>query len=142
MPTTMLQPYLTAISVSNVDTLADWYRRILSFTHRKRMEFPEYELRIVFMERDGFLLELVEKRKSASLTTRLPDLEDDVFVWGFKKLAFLVGDACEFAASLKAAGVKILFDVTEQEDWPGGKTKSFIIEDPDGNWIQFYEKCP
>lgn len=139
MPT-LLQPYLVAISVTNVDQATEWYQRILGFVFCKRMDFPEYALRIVLLEHNGFILELIEKQGSFPIKERMPEIDDDVFVRGFKKLAFLVQNVDELAATLKTVGVELLFDVSEQADWPGGKTKSFIIEDPDGNWVQFFQK--
>lgn len=135
-----LEPYLIALSVRDVDQAVGWYQDHLGFERYKSMDLPDYGMRIAFLEHNGFKLELIEKQNSLPLKERLPDLEDEIFVHGYKKLAFCVQDVEALAARLKAAGVKFLFDVSEDETDPERRVKWCMVTDPDGNWIQFFQK--
>jgi hypothetical protein len=100
---------------------------------------PGSSLRISFLELNGFRLELIEFKDSVSLAairSKFPAVDDRAKVQGFGKLAFVVTSVGEVAASLKSKKVKFVREVTQEKDT--GETW-FIIEDVDGNWLQFFE---
>jgi len=131
-----LLPYRTALSVSNVNEISSWYQTVLGFQFARRVDFDEYGVHVIFLESDGFGLELIEKRGSASKKERMPDLGDVSLLHGFMKFAFLVENIDEFADALKAKDVKIIHDVTDD---PEDLSTWMIVADPDGNLIQFFE---
>ena len=133
------RPYLVSLSVANLDTSVRWYRDMLGFRETRRQNVPDSSLRISFLELNGFRRELIEFKdsvSSAAIRSKFPAVDDQAKVQGFGKLAFAVTNVGEVAASLKNKKVKFVREVTQDKDtgeiW-------FIIEDADGNWLQFLE---
>jgi catechol 2,3-dioxygenase-like lactoylglutathione lyase family enzyme len=131
-----LRPYLVALSVASLDVSVKWYEEMLGFKMLRRIEEPKYDVRIAFLELNGFRLELFEKKNSLDLKRLLPEPKDEDMVHGFRKLAFTVENIEGFAAALKNKKVKFLYGVTEDRE---EKQKWFIVADCDGNWLQFFE---
>jgi methylmalonyl-CoA/ethylmalonyl-CoA epimerase len=133
------KPYWAAISVADVDASARWYQDKLHFTVTRRMELPEHQLRIAFLDLAGFTLELVEFRDSVSLATvqaRIPEVTARDKLQGFLKLGFLVEDVDRLAAELERSGVSLLMEPTD--DKPPG-LRFFLVEDNAGNVLQFFQ---
>jgi catechol 2,3-dioxygenase-like lactoylglutathione lyase family enzyme len=138
-PLAAAHPCLISISVANLDASVRWYGDVLGFRETKRLNLPASSLRIGFLEHNGFRLELIEFKDSVSLEairSKFPGVDDRAKVQGFGKLAFAVPKIREAASALKAKKVKFVRDVTREKDT--GETW-FIVEDVDGNWLQFFE---
>jgi catechol 2,3-dioxygenase-like lactoylglutathione lyase family enzyme len=138
-PLAAARPCLMSISVANLDASVRWYGDVLGFREVKRLDLPASSLRISFLEHNGFRLEMIEFKHSVSLEairSKFPGVDDRAKVQGFGKLAFAVPKIGEVAAALKAKKVKFVRDVTREKDT--GETW-FIVEDVDGNWVQFFE---
>jgi catechol 2,3-dioxygenase-like lactoylglutathione lyase family enzyme len=134
-----LRPLWVGISVTDAEASARWYRDKLHFTVTRRMNLPEHKLRIVFLEREGFTVELVEFQDSVSwqsLRARLPELTDRDKLQGFRKLGFLVPDVDGLAADLERQGV--MLRMKPVDDPPFGH-RYFLVEDPSGNLLQFFQ---
>jgi methylmalonyl-CoA/ethylmalonyl-CoA epimerase len=133
------RPYLMSLSVANLDLSVRWYCEMLGFRETRRLNTPGSSLRISFLELNGFRLELIEFKDSVSLAairSKFPAVDDRAKVQGFGKLALAVTSIGEAAASLKTKKVKFVREVTQEKDT--GDTW-FIIQDVDGNWLQFFE---
>jgi len=130
-----LSPYRAAISVSNLRKISDWYQNVLGFKFSRHIDFDKYGVHIDMLELNGFGLELIEKQGAKPKKERMPDLVDNTLLHGFTKIAFFVEDIDALADELKAKDVKVIFDITDD---PDDKTSWMIIEDPDGNVIQFF----
>ena len=110
---------------------------MLGFDIFRNMDFPQYDgLRIVFMKRGETELELIQKRNSFSIRKFVPDYDgfDKAPLIGIAKIAFWVSDVDALAAELRAKNVKVLRGPYDDEDFG---MRSLIIEDPDGNVLQF-----
>lgn len=130
-----LSPYRAAISVSELNKISDWYQNVLGFQLSRRIDFDNYGVHIHILEHNGFGLELIEKQGAKSKKERLPDLEDNTLLHGFTKIAFFVEDIDVLADQLEEKNVKVIFGVADDlED----KSSWMMIEDPDGNVIQFF----
>jgi methylmalonyl-CoA/ethylmalonyl-CoA epimerase len=112
---------------------------MMGFRETRRLNVPDSSLRISFLELNGFRLELIEFKdsvSSAAIRSKFPAVDDQAKVQGFGKLGFAVTNLGEVAASLKSKKAKFVREVTQEKDtgeiW-------FIIEDADGNWLQFFE---
>jgi len=132
-----LLPYHVALSVSNVNKISKWYQDVLGFQFTRRMDFDEYGVHIEFLNSNDFRLELIEKQGSKSKKERMPDLEDKSLLQGLMKIGFLVENINDISTSLREKGVKVVYDVTDD---PEENIRWMIIEDPDGNIIQFFEE--
>ena len=133
------RPYLVSLCVANLDVSVGWYRNMLGFREMRRLNVPSSSLRISFIELNGFRLELIEFKDSVSysaIRSKFPAVDDQAKVQGFGKLAFAVTNVGEVAGSLKSKKSSFVREVTQEKDtgeiW-------FIIEDVDGNWLQFFE---
>lgn len=129
----LLRPYLVALSVPELDAAIRWYEENLAFKVARRLAFPEATLAIAMLERDGFKLELVEIAGSAPLSKLVPGGDNPAMIQGFGKLAFWVRDPDVWAARFKAREVH--FQMQPRDD-PEDGTRSFIVLDCGGNWVQ------
>lgn len=130
-----LSPYRATISVSDLNKISDWYQNVLGFQFSRRIDFDKYGVHIHILELNGFGLELIEKQGAKSKKERMPDLVDSTLLHGLTKIAFFVEDIDVLADDLKEKNVKVVFDITDD---PDDKSSWMIIEDPDGNVIQFF----
>ena len=135
-------PCLVAISVADLDKSVKWYQNTLKFSVTKRLDLPKYSVRIAFLDLNGFQIEMIESTKSVSfaeLQKQFPAVDDRAKIQGFCKIGFRVKKIHIVASDLKSQGIKFQRDIQNDEEV---HEKWFIISDPDGNWIQFFEKIP
>jgi catechol 2,3-dioxygenase-like lactoylglutathione lyase family enzyme len=131
------RPYWIGLSVPDAEASAIWYREKLHFTIKKRLVLPEH-LRIVFLELNGYTIELVESRTATSFETvrkRIPEIRGRDNLHGFFKCGFLVSNVDALAADVKSAGVKL---VSGPSDDRAFGVRQFLVEDNAGNVLQFF----
>ena len=128
------------ITVSNLDASRKWYEEKLGFKLAKSMELPEHKLRIAFLNLNGFTLELIEFQETLSIATiknRIPEFKDRDHLQGFVKLGFRVANVDALASALKANGAKLRMEPTNDREF---HDRFFLVEDPDGNTLQFFQE--
>jgi len=123
-----------AISVANLDESIAWYEKALGLRTSDRRSFPEHGLKVAFLESEGFRLELVELKGSASPGS-CADVTNPA-LRGFGKFAFQVDDLAALAGRFQTMGIGILRDFRSA---PEARNRSIIIKDNDGNWLQFFQ---
>ena len=136
------RPHTAGLSVADADAAAAWYEEMLGFRVFKRMDVRERDIHLVFLERNGFQLELVELPDASPVAALQKSPDDDLRnrradVHGFFKLGLLVADADAVAAHLEALDVPLKRPLTDDE--PFG-IRYFLVQDPDGNTWQIIEK--
>ncbi len=134
-PAGALRPNLVALAVADLDASVRWYVETLGFEVSSRRQSPDSTARGAFLARDGFRLEIVERRDGISIGDRLPGVSPDR-VRGIKKITFDVGSLDAWAAWLKSRNVKMVVDVQPATTVNG---KWLIVQDPEGNWVQLIE---
>jgi uncharacterized glyoxalase superfamily protein PhnB len=129
-------PYRIGIVVDNVKIAEQWYQQVLEFRTYKEMELPQYDsLRIRFMRQGNFEIELVQKHSSFSIESLQPGYDINARpLQGFVKVAFKVADVQGTFNRIKQRGAEIILPVTYDKEF---NVDFFIIEDPDGNMLQF-----
>jgi catechol 2,3-dioxygenase-like lactoylglutathione lyase family enzyme len=132
-----LKPVLAAIQVENLDSSIYFYSTFLGFRVKERKSFPDYNLEIAFIQNNGFELELVKNDKSLKKNKILNE-NKAADITGFAKLSFEVSNISRLYDHLKAEQVKIV--VTLRESNREKNYLTFIITDPENNWIQFIGK--
>lgn len=132
-----LQAGLFALIVADLDATVAWYTRHLGFRVERRVESAEAGVRVAFLDRDGFTLELISKRDSVSVKALEKSATPPRPVRGYLKLGFLVRDLSRWTQRFEAAGIPLKVPVTG--DKPTG-TRYFLVEDNEGNCLQFFEK--
>lgn len=136
------EPNLAALFVKDIDASIDWYKEKLEFKIEKEVEsYPDYGLKIAFLELDGFHLEIIEKTNSFEPAEITPN--EDQYIGGVFKIGFKTDDIEGLYNRLKGLdGVELITDIGTLDDpqipiaWP---SKYFLIKDVDGNFIQFFD---
>jgi catechol 2,3-dioxygenase-like lactoylglutathione lyase family enzyme len=131
-----LRPYLVAVSVASLEESTAWYQRVLGLRIVEKKDFPQQGLKIAFLESQGFRLELVDLKGSVSAGS-CADVSNPAALRGFGKYAFQVDALEDVVVSLQKSGVAILHDFRKSAT---AGDQSVIIKDPDGNWLQFFQR--
>jgi len=129
-----------AIVVSDLDSSSKWYQDNLGYKITKKMDLPEHKLRIVFLQLNGFTLELIEFQESVAFDAvkkKVPELKDHDHLQGIVKLGFQISDVNALASALKARGVKLRMEPTDDPEF---HDRFFLVVDPDGNTLQFFQE--
>lgn len=135
-PSARLTPYLVALSVANVDSSFAWYRRLLGFQPLRAPYAPVSGIRIGFLIQGDFRLELIEAVGARPRRSALPDSTRAASLQGFIKLAFRISNLDSAATVFRRAGVPFLFGPATDSSF---RVRHFIIADPDGNALQFFQ---
>ena len=129
-------PYLVALSVANLDSSAAWYQTMLGFGVMRAPYQPVPRLRIAFLTRDDFRIELIQARNSRPRRLALPDTASEISLQGFVKLGFRVADIAAAADRFRQHRVPFVFGPAADSAF---RERHFIVTDPDGNLVQLFE---
>ena len=135
------QPQLIGIWTSNLETSVDWYVSNLGFEIEEKIkEYPAFNLKVAFLKKENFHLELLEKKPSFHSSEIFADENHNL--GGIAKIGFLVENIEEKYEELQATGqVDFVTEIGSLPE-PGFELKwpkrYFLIRDPDGNYIQFF----
>ena len=124
-----------ALSVSDIDRLQSWYATTLDVTIDRSFDLGARG-RIAILSNECLTVELIERPASIDPGTELPGISHDADVQGIFKVAVFVSDIDAFHRKLADAGHDIDGDVSED----ASGTRFFVIKDPDGNRIQFFQR--
>ena len=138
----IFQPQLMAIVVENLEQSLTWYTQVLEGTLERPIDsFPDYGLRIAFLQVGEFHLELIESKTSIQPADLLPNT--DTYMGGWFKIGFTLSDIEAKYEQLKAiegidfvTGIGVLPETNLPINWP---TQFFLLKDPDGNYVQFFD---
>jgi len=129
------RPYFSAVIVHNIDSSTAWYQSVFDLKARNSINDTERGFRVRILESPAFLLELIENKSFLQQKKILADKAQGARIEWFFKIGFNVTD---MDACLKhLAGLKIIPEriYTDSDT----KKRNFLIEDPDGNLLQFFE---
>lgn len=130
-------PFFVALSVASADASAAWYERVLGFEVVRRQTFEEQGVSIAILRRGDALLELVDHPEARALGDLEPPVERTYLVHGIFKFGFLVPDLDAVIARLETLEVPLRGRIIEEGD---GSFRSLQVVDPDGNFIQIFER--
>jgi hypothetical protein len=128
-------PYFSAVIVNNIDSSAVWYASVFELKVKNRINDTERGVRVVILESTSFLLELLENKSWLDQKKILENKPHGTRIHGFFKIGFKVPnmDAClKHLAELKIIPERIYTDSQT-------KNRNFLVNDPDGNLVQFFE---
>jgi catechol 2,3-dioxygenase-like lactoylglutathione lyase family enzyme len=126
-------PYFSAIIVKNMDTSIRWYESVFSLTVKQKGDFPQ--TRLATLASSGFELELLEIKSSINPAEILQGKPAGTHMKGLFKIGFKVADIDACLKHLAGLQIKKPFVHTDATT----KKRNFIITDPDGNLIQFFD---
>jgi len=134
-PGVKYEPYFAAVIVHDVDSSAAWYQSVFDLKIQNRINDIERGFRVRILESPTFLLELIENKSWPAQKQLLAEKPDGTRMEGFFKIGFQVPDmnAClKHLADLKIIPERIYTDSAT-------KKRNFLVNDPDGNLLQFFE---
>lgn len=129
------EPHFSAVIVNNVDSSTKWYQSIFGLKIKNRIDDTQNGFRVTIMESSTYLLELIENKTWPDQKKLLVGQPDGTRIQGFFKIGFKVPDmdSClKWLSALKIIPGRIYIDSAT-------KKRNFLINDPDGNLVQFFE---
>lgn len=132
-----LNPYFSAIIVSDIDTSINWYVKHFGFKLINRSDANNKDFQQANLERHNSLLELIEIKTSVKTDELLKDYPKRTLIEGYFKFGFVVSDFDSWLEHLNQSEVELHGSVVTNS--LNGK-RMLIVKDPDGNRIQLFEK--
>jgi glyoxylase I family protein len=135
-PLAIAGPHHAGLVVSNLERSLAWYATHLGFQVKSRTDLPDEDLVIVYIERDGFELELFAKSNTELQRPAERDVMNSFQYQGWRHFCFRVGDVDAVWAECSARGLDLALPPSEN---PVAKVKYCFVRDPDGILIEFLQ---
>src|SRR5687768_14677154 len=130
-------PHFIGLFVANLDSALVWYRDKLEFKIIDKVQDDSTKAKFALISWNGLLMEMIEHPQVVLNKQIKENLPETIGNQGFFKLGFYIQDLESLQDKLKSKGVKITYPILKAEGF-SQKLKLFIIEDYEGNMIQFY----
>jgi hypothetical protein len=129
------QPYFSSVIVNNIERSVLWYKSVFSLQVKSETNDVQNGYKVAILEGANFLVELLELKGSLVPATLLEGKGDGTKIQGHFKLGFKVSDVDACLNRLSRLNIEV------PQVWEDKATKkrNFIIKDPDGNLIQFFD---
>ncbi len=134
------KPHLAAFSVLDIEKSTVWYES-LGFILDTVVTYPDNGLKIGNLGLRDFQIELVQFDERIKIA--FEDLPNEYSnINGFIKFGFLVHDLNKLVKTLESKGVNAIAGPADlprlksKHPWP---ERFYLVKDPDGNYIQFFE---
>jgi glyoxylase I family protein len=128
------KPNGSAVIVTDIEKSSKWYQSVFGVTVKSRMEDPK-AYKVVILESPNLVLELLELKGSVPRSEALKGKPDGTQIQGLFKIGFVVTDMDKCLQHLKSLNIDVPRVWTDQST----KKRNFLITDPDGNIIQFFD---
>lgn len=125
-----------ALNVSNADSTAAWYEDMFGVKLLKEIKIPDGYGHIRIEGNEHLMVEILRAKDSWSLAQCNLDKENAHLLRGYFKTGFFVEDIRKAREYFKVKSGKVVHDIFRDEETA---TLSFIIEDPNGNMLQFIQ---
>lgn len=132
-----LKPYFSAVIVSNIDSSVAWYSKVLDLHIRNRTDAPERGFRQANLFKNDLLIELIQVDSSLPENKILERQPPKTRIRGFAKFGLTVKNIDALFSKLKEQNIKFTGRMVTD---PINNKKTFLINDPDDNLIQFFEQ--
>jgi catechol 2,3-dioxygenase-like lactoylglutathione lyase family enzyme len=134
------------LCVRSLDVSVPFYEQALGFTEVRRLRVDNEEtatllgvaaggLDLVYLERDGLRIELLEYERGATAGERPRPMDET----GFTHLSVLVDDAALVAAEIVAKGGGLVDGSAVTFEWGN---RGLMALDPDGTRLELIERRP
>lgn len=128
------KPSGSAVVVSDITKSVQWYQSVFGLREKTRME-DAGNYKVVILEESNIMIELLELKGSVVRSSVLSAKPQGTEIQGHSKIFFTVTDIDQCLAHLKKLNINVPQVWTDQTT----KKRNFIIKDPDGNMIQFFD---
>lgn len=135
IPSLAIKPSGSAVVVSNIDTSVNWYKSVFGLKTKTTMNDPNNAYKVVILEGPNMMFELMQLQGSIARGDVLRGKSEGTQVQGHFKIGFVVNDIDACLRHLKELKIDVPRVWT---DAASGK-RNFLITDPDGNYIQFFD---
>ncbi|MFB3897862.1 MAG: VOC family protein [bacterium] len=122
----------TAITTRDLIQSLRFYTEVLGFIETDRLEFPEQQMHLVYVEKNGSKIELFGYDRPVETIEN----KSNNPVVGFTHLALLVDNLNDTVMELKQKGVKFDIEPTDAK----GEVRIAFFKDPDGNVLELIER--
>lgn len=129
--------YFSAVIVEDFDSSLNWYTDVLGFELVNQQASEARGFQVANLQRGGVMLEILELKTALSPKNAIPDFNSKTRLTGIFKTGFFVANFDGWVNHFKAKGVTFRGNVVTD---PESGKKMVIVQDPDGNRIQFFEK--
>lgn len=131
------KPYFSAIIVGNIDSSIGWYKKVLGLELRNRTDAPERGFIQANLHNQDMLIELLQVDSSFSHSKILQGHSARTSIKGFTKFGLRVKDIDAVFQRLRNQNIKFTGRMVTD---PVNNKKTFLVNDPDDNLIQFFEQ--
>lgn len=128
-------PYFSAVIVSNIETSSSWYQSLLGLKIKNRINDSAGAYKVVILESGRILLELLELKGSLQKKKLLEKAPEGTQITGHFKFGFSITNVDAWLKHCRELHIAV---DRVYVDSPSG-LRNFLINDPDGNLIQFFE---
>lgn len=130
-----VKPYFSAVVVKDVAASSRWYCSVFDMKVKEEMKDNAGAYSIHVLESPDFLMELLQLKGSLEKATALSGRPQGTELQGHFKIGFKADDMDALIKKLASLHI----DVPQVWTDPKTKKRNFLIKDPDGNLIQFFE---
>jgi catechol 2,3-dioxygenase-like lactoylglutathione lyase family enzyme len=129
-----VRPHAVTMSVPDIEAGIRWYTEKLGFKVVKRKSYPEFKTSLVFMELNGYNVELIQD-ESAKPSPARPNPPAHTSTHGISQFQFRTTDLAAVKRELVAKQVPIVWEFENQELG----AKFLVIRDLNSNLIFFLQ---
>jgi hypothetical protein len=129
------KPYFSAIIVKNIAASSPWYQSVFGLKIKNRIDDSAGAFKIVILESSQYLVELIENGNSLTTADILAHKKEGTAIQGFFKMGFRVSNMDTCIKQMSALKIDVGHVWVDKDS----KKRNFLIRDPDGNLIQFFD---
>ena len=132
-----IESSFSAIIVSDIDSSIQWYNQVLGYTLVDQRSVDEIGLKQANLESNDLSLELIQLKTAKPAHELLASYPPKTRVRGLFKIGYSISDFDKWISHLNSLAVNFNGDVVLN---PLTNKRMIIVNDPDGNRIQLFEK--
>ena len=126
-----------ALTVSSADSTARWYEEMFGLKLLKEIKPADGSVHVRIEGNEFLLVEIIQPKDSKNILDCQLQRDQSHLLRGFFKAGLFVKDAQKAADYFKARSVALKHGIFSDEETA---TVSFILEDPNGNMLQFIQR--
>ena len=126
-----------AVNVSNADSTSRWYEEAFGLKLLKEIKTADGSAHVRIEGNDFLMVEILQAKDSRSLDECNLQRQQSHLLRGYFKVGIFVSDVRKAEEYFKIKGIAIRHPVFQDKET---STSSFILEDPNGNMLQFLQQ--
>ena len=131
-----IKPAFTTLIVANIDSSINWYSNVFHLRVRNRVDNTVRGFKQAILINSTSMIELVELNKTISQDSLLSQSPQGTRIRGINKFGFTVSNIDSLYKDLLSKNVRFYGKMVTD---PISNKRTFLVTDPDGNLVQFFE---